>query len=77
MPAHTMCSQQGLSSEEGCLQHVCCLYNKHVLQSTEVLKLQSLIRLKGQIGTNVRKTQREVKEEGGEMKGRENVMCKI
>lgn len=66
-----MCSEQGLSSEEGGLQHVCRLYDQHVLQPAQVLKLQSLIRLKGQSGRNVRKVQREVKEEEGEMTGRE------
>lgn len=42
-----MCPEQGLSSEEGGLQHVCRLHNQHVFQFTQVLELQSLIRLKG------------------------------
>lgn len=42
-----MRSEQGLSSEEGGLQHVSRLYDEHVLQPAQVLKLQSLIRLKG------------------------------
>lgn len=45
-----MCPEQGLSSEEGGLQHVCCLYNQHVLQPAQVLKLQSLVRLKEESG---------------------------
>ena len=58
---HTMCSEQGLSGEEGGLQHVCRLHDQHVLQPAQVLKLQSLVRLKC-FGRH-----REIKEEGGEM----------
>lgn len=50
----TVCSEQGLSSEEGGLQHVCCLYDQHVLQPAQVLKLQSFIGLKGMSGREVK-----------------------
>lgn len=50
----TMCSEQGLSSEEGGLQHVCRLHDQHVLQPAQVLKLQSLVGLKGQSRRHVR-----------------------
>lgn len=42
----TVSSKQRLSSEEGGLQHVCCLYNQHVLQPPQILKLQTFERLK-------------------------------
>lgn len=73
---HTMRSEQGLRSEEGGLQHVCRLYDQHVLQPAQVLKLQSLVRLKRQSGRNVRKIQREIKGRGGRRneRGREEVI---
>lgn len=65
---HTVCSEQGLSGEEGGLQHVCRLHDQHVLQPAQVLKLQSLVGLNGQSRRHVIKLQREIKEEKGGMK---------
>ncbi len=66
---HTMRSEQGLRSEEGGLQHVCRLYDQHVLQPAQVLKLQSLIRLKTEVGEMLgRHRENEKEEKRGEMK---------